>query len=64
MIKEVEHSIATFLGTVPEQVRQWDAKLVSAMLQHPGHFEAFKAGSDIDKWHIYMSLRRRVLLAA
>lgn len=63
MVREVEHSIAVFLGTLPEQVHQWDAKLVSAMLQHPGHFEAFKAGSDLDKWRIYMNLRMRVLNA-
>lgn len=63
MVREVERSIAAFLGTLPEQVRMWDAKLVSAMVQHPSHFEAFKAGNDLDKWLIYISLRTRVLQA-
>ena len=63
MVREVEHSIAAFLGTLPEQVRIWDAKLVSAMVQHPGHFEAFKAGNELDKWRIYMTLRTRALQA-
>ena len=61
MVREVERSIAAFLGTLPEQVRMWDAKLVSAMVQQPSHFEAFKAGSELDKWQIYMSVRTRVL---
>ena len=63
MVIEVERSIAAFLGTLPEQVRMWDAKLVSAMVQQPIHFEAFKAGSEIGKWQIYMSIRTRVLQA-
>jgi len=53
MIREVERSIAAFLGTIPEQVRMWDAKVVSRMVQHPSAFEEFKAGNDITKWHIY-----------
>lgn len=57
MIREVERSIAAFLGTIPEQVRIWDATVVSRMVQHPSAFEEFKAGNDITKWHIYMSLR-------
>lgn len=57
MITEVEHSIAAFLGTIPEQVRMWDAKVVSRMVQYPSAFEEFKAGNDITKWHIYMTLR-------
>jgi hypothetical protein len=63
MVREVERSIAAFLGTSPEQVSRWDAKLVSAMALHPTHFEAFKAGNDLDKWLIYMSLRTHVLQA-
>lgn len=57
MMGEVERSIAAFLGTIPEQVRMWDAKVVSRMIQHPSTFEEFKAGNDITKWRIYMSLR-------
>lgn len=57
MVKEVEHSIAAFLGTLPEQVRMWDAKVVAGMVQHPPTFEAFKAGNDLTKWRIYMSVR-------
>lgn len=63
MVKEIEHSIAAFLGTLPEQVRMWDAKLVSRMVQHPTEFEAFKAGNDITKWQIYMTMRLRALQA-
>jgi hypothetical protein len=33
------------------------------MVQHPGHFEAFKAGTELDKWRIYMTLRTRALQA-
>lgn len=57
MMREVERSIAAFLGTMPEQVRMWDATVVSRMVQSPSDFEEFKAGNDITKWHIYMTLR-------
>jgi len=57
MVAEVERSIAAFLGTLPEQVRMWDAKVVAGMAQHPSTFEAFKAGNDWTKWSIYMTLR-------
>ena len=57
MMREVERSIATFLGIIPEQVRIWGAKVVSRMVQHPSAFEEFKAGNDMTKWHIYMLLR-------
>lgn len=57
MITEIEHSIAAFLGTLPEQVRMWDSKVVTCMVQHPPTFEAFKAGNDLTKWRIYMTVR-------
>ncbi|MEZ0271098.1 MAG: hypothetical protein ACAH18_03305 [Methylophilaceae bacterium] len=57
MTNEVERSIAAFLGTIPEQVRMWDARVVSRMVQYPAAFEEFKAGNDLTKWHIYMTLR-------
>lgn len=63
MVREIEHSIAAFLGTLPEQVRMWDARLVSAMLQHPNDYEAFKAGNDFTKWNIYMAMRLSALQA-
>lgn len=59
MVTEVEHSIAAFLGTLPDQVRMWDSKVVAGMVQHPPTFEAFKVGNDLTKWHIYMTVRRQ-----
>lgn len=59
MIKEIEHAIAAFLGTLPEQVRMWDAELVHRLMQHPTEFAAFQAGNDLTKWQIYMSARLR-----
>lgn len=59
MLHEIEHAIAGFLNTHPEQVRQWDGGVVERMLDHPPTFEAFKTGNDIAKWRIYMGLRRQ-----
>ena len=60
MVAEVEQMLATFLEAYPDQVKTWDAGVITRMTGNPQAFEAFKAGDDTTKWHIYISLRHPV----
>jgi hypothetical protein len=55
--KKVVNELASFLNVVPQQIKNWDRKVVDFLVKNPEVFIKFKNGCHYTKWEIYQSIR-------